>query len=140
LPHTYNSVPRYTVEIHYPECRVSPKQEAQFTMFNSENGNVRAYAEACSFDDCHRLTKEAFADTQLRKRVRLTSANSVNMGRLLPQMVYYFHAVAQARQRAPHSEIVICTPSGNFGSLTAGLFAKHAGLTIARFMAATNTN
>jgi threonine synthase len=95
---------------------------------------------AGSFDDCHRLTREAFANTELRKRVRLTSANSVNIGRLLPQMVYYFHAVAQARQMSPESEIVICTPSGNFGNLTAGLFAKRAGLPIARFVAATNAN
>ena len=102
---------------------------------------MRAYAVAGSFDDCHRLTKEAFADVDLRKRVRLTSANSVNMGRLLPQMVYYFHArrtggaqVVRARRSS------ICTPSGNFGNLTAGLFAKRAGLPIARFVAATNVN
>jgi len=70
----------------------------------------------------------------------LTSANSVNIGRLLPQMVYYFHAVAQAQQRGRPSEIVVCTPSGNFGNLTAGLMAKRAGLPIARFVAATNIN
>jgi threonine synthase len=109
-------------------------------MFNSEDGNVRAYAVAGSFDDCHRLTKEAFADTELRQRVRLTSANSVNMGRLLPQMVYYFHAVAQAVQQCAPKEIVVSTPSGNFGNLTAGLFAKRAGLPIARCVAATNAN
>jgi threonine synthase len=109
-------------------------------MFNSEDGNVRAYAVAGSFDDCHRLTRDAFADLELRRRVRLTSANSVNMGRLLPQMVYYFHAVAQASHKFSASEIVVCTPSGNFGNLTAGLFAKHAGLPIAKFVAATNAN
>jgi threonine synthase len=109
-------------------------------MFNSEAGNVRAYAVSGSFDDCHRLTKEAFANAALRNEVRLTSANSVNIGRLLPQMVYYFHAVAQAQQRGRPSEIVVCTPSGNFGNLTAGLMAKRAGLPIARFVAATNIN
>jgi threonine synthase len=109
-------------------------------MFNSEKGNVRAYAVAGSFDDCHRLTKEAFADVDLRKRMRLTSANSVNMGRLLPQMVYYFHALAQAAHKSSAREVVICTPSGNFGNLTAGLFGKHAGLPVARFVAATNAN
>ena len=109
-------------------------------MFNSEDGNVRSYAVAGSFDDCHRLTKEAFADVELRQRVRLTSANSVNIGRLLPQMVYYFHAVAQVVQMAAPADIVVCTPSGNFGNLTAGLFAKRAGLPIARFVAATNVN
>jgi threonine synthase len=95
---------------------------------------------AGSFDDCHRLTKEAFADPHLRKRVRLTSANSVNMGRLLPQMVYYFHAVAQAAHRSSAHEMVVCTPSGNFGNLTAGLFGKRAGLPVTRFVAATNAN
>jgi threonine synthase len=140
VAHAFHAVPHTRVVVLYPEGRVSPTQEAQLTMFNSEDGNVRAYAVAGSFDDCHRLTKEAFADLELRKRVRLTSANSVNMGRLLPQMVYYFHAVAQASHQSSASEIVFCTPSGNFGNLTAGLFAKHAGLPIARFVAATNAN
>jgi threonine synthase len=140
VAHAFHGVPHTRVVVLYPEGRVSPTQEAQLTMFNSEDGNVRAYAVAGSFDDCHRLTKEAFADVELRKRVRLTSANSVNMGRLLPQMVYYFHAVAQLARRSPDSIVIMCTPSGNFGNLTAGLFAKHAGLPIARFVAATNAN
>jgi threonine synthase len=105
-------------------------------MFNAEQGNVRAYAVAGSFDDCHRLTREAFGDAAIRQRVRLTSANSVNIGRLLPQMVYYFHGLAQVGAR----EAIVCTPSGNFGNLTAGLMAKRAGLPIARFVAATNVN
>jgi threonine synthase len=141
VAHAFHGVPHTRVVVLYPEGRVSPTQEAQLTMFNSENGNVRAYAVAGSFDDCHRLTKEAFADAAVRRRVRLTSANSVNMGRLLPQMVYYFHAVAQLiRHTASVPEIVVCTPSGNFGNLTAGLFGKRAGLPIARFVAATNAN
>ncbi len=73
-------------------------------------------------------------------QVRLTSANSVNIGRLLPQMVYYFHAVAQAARRVPARRSIVCTPSGNFGNLTAGLIAKRAGLPIATFVAATNVN
>ena len=114
-------------------------------MFNAEDGNVRAYAVAGSFDDCHRLTREAFADAGLRRRVRLTSANSVNIGRLLPQMVYYFHAVARVglavgRAEFDSSGLIVCTPSGNFGNLTAGLMAKRAGVPIARFVAATNVN
>jgi threonine synthase len=127
----------------YPEGRVSPTQEAQLTIFNGEeNGNVRAYALAGSFDDCHRLTREAFADRDLRAATPLTSANSVNVGRLLPQMIYYFHGAAQlahgiARTAAP---AVFCTPSGNFGNLTAGLMARRAGLPVARFVAATNVN
>ncbi|MEQ1870193.1 MAG: threonine synthase [Vicinamibacterales bacterium] len=140
VAHAFHGVPHTRVVVLYPEGRVSPTQEAQLTMFNSENGNVRAYAVSGSFDDCHRLTKEAFADPDLRQRVRLTSANSVNMGRLLPQMVYYFHAVAQAVQMAAPTDIVVCTPSGNFGNLTAGLFGKRAGLPVSRFIAATNAN
>jgi threonine synthase len=140
VAHAFHGVPHTRVVVLYPEGRVSPTQEAQLTMFNSEDGNVRAYAVAGSFDDCHRLTKEAFADPDVRRQVRLTSANSVNMGRLLPQMVYYFHAVAQVRHLAPGAEVVVCTPSGNFGNLTAGLMAKRSGLPIARFVAATNTN
>ena len=140
VAHAFHGVPHTRVVVLYPEGRVSPTQEAQLTMFNSEDGNVRAYAVAGSFDDCHRLTKEAFADAELRKRVRLTSANSVNIGRLLPQMVYYFHAVAQAAHESSARRSIVCTPSGNFGNLTAGLFAKRAGLPIARFVAATNAN
>jgi threonine synthase len=140
VAHAFHGVPHTRVVVLYPDGRVSPTQEAQLTMFNSEDGNVRAYAVSGSFDDCHRLTKEAFANAELRREVRLTSANSVNIGRLLPQMVYYFHAVAQAARLAPGAEVTVCTPSGNFGNLTAGLIAKRAGLPIARFVAATNVN
>ena len=141
VAHAFHGVPHTRVVVLYPEGRVSPTQEAQLTMFNSENGNVRAYAVAGSFDDCHRLTREAFANAELRRQVRLTSANSVNIGRLLPQMVYYFHAVAQAQQQlGPIRELTVCTPSGNFGNLTAGLMAKRVGLPIAQFVAATNAN
>jgi threonine synthase len=148
VAHAFHGVPHTRVVVLYPEGRVSPTQEAQLTMFNAEDGNVRAYAVAGSFDDCHRLTREAFGDAALRRRVRLTSANSVNIGRLLPQMVYYFHAVSQVaafgrvRLAPPISSppITVCTPSGNFGNLTAGLMAKRAGLPIARFVAATNAN
>jgi threonine synthase len=137
VAHAFHGVPHTRVVVLYPQGRVSPTQEAQLTMFNAEQGNVRAYAVAGSFDDCHRLTREAFGSAALRQQVRLTSANSVNVGRLLPQMVYYFHAVAQAPPGAP---LVVCTPSGNFGNLTAGLMAKRAGLPVERFVAATNVN
>jgi threonine synthase len=142
VAHAFHRVPHTRVVVLYPEGRVSPTQEAQLTMFNSEAGNVRAYAVAGSFDDCHRLTKEAFGNADLRGRVRLTSANSVNVGRLLPQMVYYFHAVAEIARALsdPAPDITISTPSGNFGNLTAGLMAKRAGLPIGRFIAATNIN
>src|SRR5207248_1527389 len=123
--HAFYGVPNTRVVILYPDGRVSPTQEAQLTMFNGERANVRAYAVAGSFDDCHRLTRAAFGDTDLRKRMRLTSANSVNVGRLLPQSIYYFHAAAQIGVSAQHGEILFATPSGNFGNLTAGLFAER---------------
>ena len=159
VAHAFHGVPFTRVVVLYPDGRISPTQEAQLTMFNGEAageacGNVRAYAVAGSFDDCHRLTREAFGDAELRDRVPMTSANSVNVGRLLPQMIYYFHAVAQLAAAAGDSaplagrsprdagpdRVVFCTPSGNFGNLTAGLMARRAGLPVAHFVAATNIN
>ena len=137
VAHAFYRVPHTRVVILYPDGRVSPTQEAQLAMFNGERSNVRAYAVAGSFDDCHRLTREAFGDAALRRSVPLTSANSVNVGRLLPQMIYYFHAIAQV---ADGAEVTVSTPSGNFGNLTAGLMAKRSGLRINRFVAATNVN
>jgi threonine synthase len=138
----FHGIASARVVILYPEGRVSPTQEAQLTMFNDEKkGNVRGYAISGSFDDCQRLVKEAFADKDLRKRVPLTSANSINVGRLLPQMVYYFQAIAELKRRAGDvPRPIVCTPSGNFGNLTAGLMARRAGAPIARFIAATNVN
>jgi threonine synthase len=141
VAHAFHGVPNTRVVILYPDGRVSPTQEAQLTIFNGERTNVRAYAVAGSFDDCHRLTRDAFGDTALRRRMRLTSANSVNVGRLLPQSIYYFHAAAQlARRDRDDGPVVFSTPSGNFGNLTAGLMARRAGLPVARFVAATNAN
>ena len=141
VAHAFHRVPNTRVVILYPDGRVSPTQEAQLTMFNGERGNVRSYAVAGSFDECHRLAREAYADPDLRRSMRLTSANSVNVGRLLPQSVYYFHAIAQlVAQGFSPDGVVFSTPSGNFGNLTAGLMAKRAGLPIARFIAATNVN
>ena len=153
VAHAFHDVPHTRVAILYPRGRVSPTQEAQLTMFNSEATNVRAYAAAGSFDDCQRLTKAAFADPVLSRRANLTSANSINIGRLLPQMIYYAHAAgqlaakrmggAQDRRAAvaqDFSPAVFSTPSGNFGNLTAGLMAKRSGVNIGRFVAATNVN
>jgi threonine synthase len=142
VAHAFHGIASARVVILYPDGRVSPTQEAQLTMFNDEPGsNVRGYAIAGSFDDCQRLVKEAFADRTLRSRVPLTSANSINVGRLLPQMIYYFHAVAElGRQSGATAAPTVCTPSGNFGNLTAGLMAKRAGVPIPRFIAATNVN
>ena len=152
--HAFHDVPHTRVAILYPKGRVSPTQEAQLTMFNGAATNVHAYATAGSFDDCQRLTKAAFADPVLSRRANLTSANSINIGRLLPQMIYYAHAIGQlagvaqdfspagrgARVAQDSSPAVFSTPSGNFGNLTAGLMAKRAGMNIRQFVAATNVN
>ena len=122
------------VAILYPDGKVSPLQERQFTTLGK---NVRAFAVDGVFDDCQRLVKEAFADRELSAQAGLTSANSINVGRLLPQAVYYFHAVAQLPEGA--GPPLFSTPSGNFGNLTAGLLARALGLD-ARFIAATNVN
>jgi len=143
VAHAFHRVPHTRVVILYPDGRVSPTQEAQLTMFNGTRANVRAYAVAGSFDDCHRLARQIFGNAALRRRVPLTSANSVNLGRLLPQSIYYFHGVAQLAAQgrsADAGDVIFCVPSGNFGNLTAGLMAKRAGLPVARFVAATNIN
>lgn len=121
------------VAVLYPRGKVSALQERQFTTLG---GNIRAFAVDGVFDDCQRLVKAAFADRDLRRRLGLTSANSINVGRLLPQILYYFHAAAQLGGRDP---LLFSTPSGNFGNLTAGLMAKALGLD-SRFIAATNVN
>jgi threonine synthase len=139
VAHAFYRVPHTRVIVLYPQGRVSRQQQAQMTMFNAEpETNVRAYAVDGSFDDCQRLVKAASADADVLARVRVTSANSINIGRLLPQMVYYFHGVAQLGPDLQPP--IVSTPSGNFGNLTAGLMAKRAGLPIARFVAATNVN
>jgi threonine synthase len=122
------------VVVLYPSGKVSDLQERQFTTLGQ---NITAIEVAGTFDDCQRLVKLAFADTTLKQRYCLTSANSINIARLLPQMFYYFHAWAQLRPRQP---VCISVPSGNFGNLTAGLLAKKMGLPVAKFVAATNRN
>lgn len=119
------------VVVLFPEQGVTPVQNAQFTTLG---GNVTAVAVSGTFDDCQRLVKEAFA-SDLRQHVRLTSANSINIGRLLPQVFYYAHAAMQSNQPP-----VVSVPSGNFGNLTAGLWAQRAGFRIQRFVAATTIN
>jgi threonine synthase len=159
--HAFEGVAGIRVMILYPDGRVSPTQEAQLTMFNHvARSNVRAYAVAGAFDDCQRLVKGAFGDRGLRGAVRLTSANSINIGRLLPQMIYYFHAAAAlARADQPQANVargpgraasvdvargfsrsIFSVPSGNFGNLAAGLMARRAGAAIDVFVAATNAN
>jgi len=123
------------VAILYPEGKVSRIQEQQFTTLG---GNVRALAVQGDFDDCQGLVKEALVEPELRAELGLTSANSINVARLLPQMVYYFYAMAQLPTGGPSP--VFSTPSGNFGNLTAGLMARAMGLGCSGFVAATNAN
>jgi threonine synthase len=130
----FHGVPGTRVVVLYPAGRVSPVQEAQFTTLG---GNVTAVAVSGTFDDCQRLVKEAFASPELGRRLRLTSANSINIGRLLPQAFYY----ASAALTFPHDRPpLVSVPSGNFGNLTAGLLAWKMGVPIARFIAATTVN
>jgi threonine synthase len=120
------------VVVLFPDGGVTPVQEAQFTTLG---GNVQAVAVAGTFDDCQRLAKEAFADTALRQRAQLTSANSINIGRLLPQTFYYAHAAL-----SESDGVVFSVPSGNFGNLTAGVMASRMGAPIRQFVAATTIN
>lgn len=128
-------VPGTQVAVLYPKGKVSALQEKQFTTLGQ---NVRAFAVDGTFDDCQRLVKEAFADEGLRAKLDLTSANSINIGRLLPQMAYYVHGRAQLPEDA--APPLFSVPSGNFGNLTAGLLAHRMGLPVAGFVAATNAN
>ena len=124
------------VVILYPSGRVSPLQEKQLTTVGD---NVTALEVAGSFDDCQRMVKQAFLDAELRTRLQLTSANSINLGRLLPQALYYIYAFLKLRSHIA-SELLFCVPSGNFGNLTAGILAWRWGLPASGFIAATNAN
>jgi threonine synthase len=139
------------VTVLYPKARVSPLQERQIAGLGN---NISAIAVEGSFDDCQRLVKAAFADQGLRARMELSSANSINVARLIPQIVYYAAAAADAHGKvvsdilsgqdrwlcAQNDSITFCVPSGNFGNLTAGLYAYEMGAPIASFIAATNIN
>ncbi len=133
----FHNVPGIDVVILYPFKKVSPYQEYQMI---SLGGNVYAIPVEGSFDDCQRLVKSAFNDIELRKKIFMTSANSINIGRLLPQMVYYFQAVAHLRKNGIFDSPVMSIPSGNFGNITAAILANKMGLPVKRFIAATNAN
>lgn len=130
-------VPGIRVFVLYPKGKVSDIQEKQFTTLGQ---NITALEINGTFDDCQRLVKEAFMDEDLNRHLFLTSANSINVARFLPQAFYYFYAYAQYKRAGHEDEPVICVPSGNFGNITAGLFAKRMGLPIKRFIAANNRN
>ena len=127
-----------SVTVLYPKGRISELQEKQIAGFPSE-GNISALAVEGSFDDCQALVKKAFVDAALQEGLELSSANSINICRLIPQAVYYTAAAGKA-QAELLSPICFCVPSGNFGNLTAGLYAKAMGAPIAGFIAATNIN
>lgn len=130
------------VYVLYPKGLVSPIQECQFTTLGQ---NITALEVDGTFDDCQALVKSAFMDDELNAKLKLTSANSINVARFLPQSFYYFYAYAQLKAFHPklskeELEMVFCVPSGNFGNITAGLFAKRMGLPVKRFIAANNRN
>ena len=130
-------VPGIHVYVLYPKGKVSPIQECQFTTLGQ---NITALEIDGTFDDCQALVKAAFMDEALNSHMKLTSANSINVARFLPQSFYYFNAWAQLARQGKADELVVCVPSGNFGNITAGLFAHRMGLPIKRFVAANNRN
>jgi len=126
-----------SVKILFPKGKISPYQEYQMTSLGK---NIKAIEVDGTFDDCQKLVKEAFQDKSLRKKISLSSANSINVARLLPQMLYYFFAYKQLKTKFNGKKIVVSVPSGNLGNITAGLLAKKMGLPIERFIAAHNVN
>lgn len=131
----FYNVPGIEVYILYPKGKVSPLQEKQLTTWG---GNIKALEINGTFDDCQALAKQILSDGELNQKFTLTSANSINIARLIPQSFYYFWAFAQLQKLG--KLIVFSVPSGNFGNLTAGLFAKKMGLPIHHFVASTNAN
>ena len=125
------------VYVLYPKGKVSPIQECQFTTLGK---NITAIEVDGVFDDCQSLVKSAFMDDELNKHMRLTSANSINVARFLPQAFYYFNAYARMKALGKADNIVMCVPSGNFGNICSALFGHQMGLPIRRFIAANNAN
>ena len=127
------------VYVLYPKGKVSPIQECQFTTLGK---NITAIEVDGVFDDCQALVKNAFMDAELNEHMKLTSANSINVARFLPQAFYYFNAYARMKEKLSNhtSNLVMCVPSGNFGNICAALFGHEMGLPIKRFIAANNAN
>ena len=125
------------VYVLYPKGKVSPIQECQFTTLGK---NITAIEVDGVFDDCQALVKSAFMDADLNAHMKLTSANSINVARFLPQAFYYFYAYAQMKKLGKADQMVMCVPSGNFGNICAALFGHRMGLPIKRFVAANNAN
>lgn len=132
----FTGVPNTRVTILFPKGKVSPVQELQLS---TNDSNINAIEVEGNFDDCQHLVKMAFNDVELNEKLNLTSANSINISRLIPQTFYYFYAYSQLLKQGI-KDIVFSVPSGNFGNLTAGLFASRMGLPVKHFIAATNVN
>ncbi|MCC5613374.1 threonine synthase, partial [Nostoc sp. CHAB 5834] len=131
----FHNVPGVRVSILYPSGRVSDLQEKQLTTLG---GNIQAFEVDGSFDDCQAIVKQAFVDADLNEALSLSSANSINIFRLIPQGFYYVRAYGQVRHHG--KPVVFSTPSGNFGNLSAGVMVRQMGLPIEHFVAATNLN
>ena len=125
------------VYVLYPKGKVSPIQECQFTTLGR---NITAIEVDGVFDDCQALVKNAFMDEELNAHIKLTSANSINVARFLPQAFYYFNAYARMKELGLEENLVMCVPSGNFGNICSALFGKRMGLPVKRFVAANNAN
>jgi len=140
VAHGFYKVPGFRVVLLFPKGKVSKLQEMQFATLGE---NIDVLEVDGAFDDCQRMVKEAFVDKDLRNALTLTSANSINIARLIPQSFYYFNAYKQLLEKellSSNGKVVFSIPSGNFGNLTAGLFAKAMGLPIHRMIASTNVN
>ena len=137
VAHGFYGVEGVRVVILYPDGKVSPLQEAQMTTLG---GNIIPLKVRGTFDDCQRMVKSMFRDAALREKVRITSANSINLLRWLPQSFYYFYGYSEWKRRTGRDNPTVVVPSGNYGNLTAGMFARRMGLPIKDFVAASNAN
>ncbi|MBI5216523.1 MAG: threonine synthase [Ignavibacteriae bacterium] len=138
VAHGFYNVPNINVYVLYPSGKISRLQEQQMTTLG---GNIHAIEVDGTFDDCQRLVKQSLADAELVRAKNLTTANSINLGRLLPQSTYYAWSVAQLQSQFKQTENpVVVVPSGNFGNLTAAVYAKHMGIPVRKFCAAMNVN
>lgn len=137
VAHGFYNVPGVDVVVLYPEGKISRLQECQMTALG---GNIHPLRVAGTFDDCQRLVKELFADESFRRRRRVTSANSINLLRWIPQAFYYFYGYFSWRQETGGESPTVVVPSGNFGNLAAGMLAQRMGLPVGGFVAASNLN
>ena len=133
----FYNVPNASVIILFPKGKVSPYQEYQMTSLGK---NIQPIEIDGTFDDCQKLVKQSFEDEQLKAKYHLSSANSINIARLLPQMLYYFFAYQQIKEHLDAKKLIISVPSGNLGNLTAGLMAKHMNLPVHQFISSHNAN